>query len=194
MIRRSAGPTAALMAALAMGCGPGEEALARDEGEDTAATAEAPPALGAPCDLIPLEYVEALAGKDLQATPISPEEVGRANANGCSYETAGSALAVPYVLTTVYWTNGADEWRASARGYGLAERIIGREPDSDGFDPAHELESVMVEVGDMAIYRNHMPSHVLVGDVLMEMSFPALAVDAQMFAGLAEKAVSHLEP
>jgi hypothetical protein len=49
-------------------------------------------------------------------------------------------------------------------------------------------------VGDLAIYRNHMPSHVLVGDVLVEMSFPALAADAEMFAVLAEKAVSRLDP
>ncbi|HUE76907.1 MAG TPA: DUF3558 family protein [Longimicrobiales bacterium] len=196
MIKKSAAPTAALMAALAMGCSPGEEVPAREAGAETAAAAatEAPPALGDACDLIPLEDVEALAGKDLQATPISPDEVGRANANGCSYETVGSGLAIPSVLTTVYWTNGVDEWDASVRGYGLAERTIGRSPDADGFDPAAELESVMVEVGDRAIYRNHMPSHVLVGDVLVEMSFPALAADARMFALLAEKAVSRLEP
>jgi hypothetical protein len=196
MIKKSAAPTAAVMAALAMACSPGEEAPAREEGAETAAVAgaEAAPALGDSCDLIPLEDVEALAGKELQATPISPEDVGRVNANGCSYETVGSGLAIPYVLTTVYWTNGADEWRASARGYGLAERTIGRSPDADGFDPAAELESVMVEVGDSAIYRNHMPSHVLVGDVLVEMSFPALASDARMFAALAEQAVARLEP
>jgi hypothetical protein len=195
MIRQSAAPTAALMAALAVGCSPGEEAPARESSAETAAapTTEAASALGDPCDLIPLEDVVALAGRDLQATPISPEEVGRSNANGCSYETVRSGIAIPSVITTVYWTDGADEWRTSARGYGLVERTLDR-PDADGFVPASVLESVMVEVGDMAIYRNHMPSHVLVGDVLVEMSFPALAADAEMFAVLAEKAVSRLDP
>ena len=186
----------ALLTALLVACGAADEggdgtAAADRGGAAMLGGAEALPLRDA-CELIDVEEVAALAGRELRAVPRDPEEVGRPNATGCFYETTDPDLPIPYVVTTVYWTGGAEEWRTSTRGAQLATKMMTQGQESDGFDPASVLQTRAVQVGDSAVYREAMASDVLQGDLLIEMEFPALSIDAPGFVMLARKALARL--
>ncbi|HSM37599.1 MAG TPA: hypothetical protein VK837_14450 [Longimicrobiales bacterium] len=192
--RATAAWAAVVLAAIQVGCG-------GDDGDGPPAAAphaEAPPsaveadptAPGDACELITAEEVAALAGTAVRAVEWGTERTGRSTVTECWYEGGDPAASTPYLHTTVYWSGGAEEWRSSARGAQVAEGML-NEPD-DGYDPSSLFETRRVDVGDRAIFRALLPSHVLQGDVLIEMEFPALDVDAQGFEGLARTALARL--
>jgi hypothetical protein len=177
-----------LCCALALACGRGAgDADTRAETDGAAPAAEArSERVGADrnaCELLTEAEVGAAAGVPVTAVE-TQHETGRSD---CSYFDGDSLFRFGIVA---YWTGGKEGWDIMAASRGAASAALERE-EGIGLDSVVKTGPVG-GLGDKAFYGDLLPSLVLQGDVLLELSVSPLPRPAAQFRPLAARALARL--
>lgn len=135
------------------------------------------------CELLTLAEVGAAVGSPVTATETN-HEPGRSD---CYWATADSIAGMGLVA---YWTGGKEGWEILAASRGMAKDIVQQQEGVvlDSIVKAGPVEGI----GDRALFSPLLPSLVLRGNVLLELTLSPLPNPAAHFRTLATKAVSRL--
>ena len=135
------------------------------------------------CELLTLAEVGAAVGSPVTATETN-HEPGRSD---CYWTTADSMAGMGLVA---YWTGGKEGWQILAASRGMAKDIVQQQEGValDSIVKAGPVEGI----GDRALFSPLLPSLVLQGNVLLELTLSPLPDPAAHFRRLATKAVSRL--
>lgn len=104
--------------------------------------------------------VAAIAGELVEARPGDQDDAYSA----CEFW--GTTNEVPYLMLTVHWSGGREQWEIQEAAYGLATGLFSASEDVD-------LDAVVQPgpvrgLGDAAVFAELLPSRVLSGDTMLE--------------------------
>jgi hypothetical protein len=106
----------------------------------------------------------------------------------CSWENEDG---ITLFLLTVYWENGKQEWETWRLAMGLADKLF---EQTEGIRTDDIVKQGPVQgIGDAAFFSEILPSLVLKGDVLLEISLVLVPDAGAKFTGLARKLLSAIE-
>jgi hypothetical protein len=141
------------------------------------------------CRLLKAEEVKALLGPRVALANVTEDEPERST---CQYEDKDGS---PVFILTVYWKGGKEQWKASAVGRAAGDRMLaGAEGVGiDSLAKAGVVEAGPVQgLGDAAYFSDLLPSQVLKGDVLLELTMHLLEDPAARFRPLVEKLLARI--
>jgi len=136
------------------------------------------------CDLVDSQEIEAIAGTPLTAM----HDIQAEDQTACEFYDQGRTLQV---IVTVHWKGGKELARAQQAGLSMAKQLL----NTDDVDIEELTGSGKVRgLADKAYYSDIMPSWVLKGDVMIEVSSPLYNAEKtkKVFMAVAKKALSRL--
>jgi hypothetical protein len=106
----------------------------------------------------------------------------------CSWENEDG---ITLFLLTVYWENGKQEWETWRLAMGFANKLF---EQTEGIRTDDIIKQGPVRgIGDAAYFSETLPSLVLKGDVLFEISLALVPDAGAKFTGIARKLLSAVE-
>ena len=141
------------------------------------------------CRLLKASEVAAFVGPAVALANVVEDEPERST---CHYEDKDG---IPLFILTVYWKGGKSQWNASSAARTAGDRMLA-DAEGVGIDSLAKAGVVkagpVVGLGDAAYFSDLLPSQVLKGDILAELTMSLLQDPGAKFRPLVEALLQRL--